>query len=130
MICIYTGGGFFGLLFLQNNSQRLLLKFVVKYLCLESCLVSLEKFALLHCRFLILKLILKFWYCCTEKYFLLFTLHETFSNRCNVPFIYEFNLLSPYLVLCDKKHFFQSWLIWTTFHTARENFWPIKSSLC
>ena len=99
-------------------------------LCLESCLVSLENFALLHCRFLILKLILKFWYCCTEKYFLLFTLHEIFSNRCNVPFIYEFNLLSPYLVLCDKKHFFQSWLIWTTFHTARENFWPIKSSLC
>ena len=112
--------------FLQNNSQRMLLKFV-QYLFLESFFVSLDKSVLLHCRCLMLKFSEILMLVCRKILSAFYPiLHETFSNSYGFPVMQEFSPFYPYPVLYDRKHFCSILTdlskLWFLFHHQKQPF--------
>ena len=104
--------------FLQNNSRRLLLKFV-QYLFFESFFVSLNKSVLLHRRCLMsiftgILILLLIWFC--VKVFPI-AMVSLFCKNLILPI--------PHLVLYDRKHFCSILTVWAAFY-----FCFIKSSFC
>ena len=91
--------------FFTEYLPTILLKFI-QCLFLESFFISLNKLILLHHRYLICRNFLKFWYCCAEKYFLLFIrFYMRLSPIAMVSLLGKNLILSILLVLSDRKHF-------------------------